>query len=242
MRSNQLASPAAPLLALIAEPDTDTFDLYKTILVSERCAVEQAISGPDAFAKAFGDPPDMIFAELRLPVFDGFTLCRLLKSDPKTRSVPIVVVTGDARPTAIEQARQAGASAVVVKPCLPETLIEHVQRVRDIAEQQPVRSLPEAPRRGGRSIGRAASQQHQRFVTTTPSLYPPALRCPDCDFPLAYVHSHVGGVNGRAAEQWDHFRCQSGCGTFEYRHRTRSLRGLTPFEAAAALRRFASRT
>jgi hypothetical protein len=55
------------------------------------------------------------------------------------------------------------------------------------------------------------------------------------------VESHVGGVNERQAEQWDHYRCGSGCGMFEYRHRTRSLRGLTPVEIAAASRGSKSR-
>jgi len=234
MRSNPLPSPAVPLLALIAEPDIDTFHLYKTILVPQRYVVEQAVTGADAFAKAFADPPDIILADTRLPVFDGYALCRMLQTDRKTRNIPIVLVIEDPRAGAIEQARSAGATGVLVKPCLPEALLGQLRLARDIAQPPSVRSPEHRGSAPSRSPARAASRQHQRFTTTTPSRQPPALRCPDCDFPLVFIRSHVGGVNEQQVEQWDHYRCGSGCGMFEYRHRTRSVRRLTHTETAAA--------
>ena len=53
---------------------------------------------------------------------------------------------------------------------------------------------------------------------------PPALVCPDCNKALKYLRSHVGGVNARQPEQWDYFECGTGCGTFQFRERTRKLR------------------
>ncbi len=50
------------------------------------------------------------------------------------------------------------------------------------------------------------------------------MTCPRCDRPLLYEKSHVGGVNARELEQWDYFECPQGCGTFQYRQRTRKLR------------------
>ena len=71
---------------------------------------------------------------------------------------------------------------------------------------------------------RAASRQYQRYVTTAPPLVPPALRCPECDTGLLFEESYVGGVTQKFSEQWDRFRCPDGCGSFQYRHRTRQLR------------------
>jgi hypothetical protein len=45
-----------------------------------------------------------------------------------------------------------------------------------------------------------------------------------CDLTLRYLRSHIGGVNARNPEQWDYFECARGCGTFQYRERTRKLR------------------
>ena len=50
------------------------------------------------------------------------------------------------------------------------------------------------------------------------------LVCPNCDRPLQYVRSHVGGVSARLSEQWDYYTCHGACGTFQYRQRTRRLR------------------
>jgi hypothetical protein len=58
-------------------------------------------------------------------------------------------------------------------------------------------------------------------ITKQPGDPPPLLVCPDCDEPLLYEHSILGGVNPR--ERWDRFRCKTD-GIFEYRHRTRRLR------------------
>jgi hypothetical protein len=57
-----------------------------------------------------------------------------------------------------------------------------------------------------------------------PPASPPQLICPDCDRPLDYKSSQVGGVSVRNAEQWDYFICGAGCGTFQYRQRTRKVR------------------
>jgi hypothetical protein len=41
---------------------------------------------------------------------------------------------------------------------------------------------------------------------------------------LQYLRSHVGGVSALNSEQWDYYECAAGCGTFQYRQRTRKLR------------------
>jgi len=78
-------------------------------------------------------------------------------------------------------------------------------------------SVEEGPRRG-------LSRSHVRGETAAPPALPPGLICPMCDCQLDYKSSQVGGVSARNAEQWDYFVCERGCGTFQYRQRTRKLR------------------
>jgi len=79
-----------------------------------------------------------------------------------------------------------------------------------------------APRKG-----RGPNLLRSTTVTRNPEVPAPALRCPDCDRPLNYLHSMLGGV--KPIERWDYFQCVP-CGFYEYRSRTRSLRltGLVP--------------
>lgn len=60
-------------------------------------------------------------------------------------------------------------------------------------------------------------------VTQYPEVPALALRCPDCDRPLKYLYTVLGGV--KPLERWDYFQCVL-CGFYEYRSRTRSLRGI----------------
>jgi len=188
-------------------------------------------------AKAIARRPDVVITETRLPGINGYELCGLLRRDASTREIPIVVVTADAYPADLQHARDAGADTVLVKPCLPEHLALEVARVLQTARGLQARGVA-VHERAATQISRAKtlvtqaretkrhvlSRAHQRHDTITPTITPPVLVCPQCDQVLAYKRSHVGGVSARHAEQWDYFECPTGCGSFQYRERTRKLR------------------
>jgi two-component system chemotaxis response regulator CheY len=207
---------------LIAEADADTRSLYRDLLSKTGCDVVDAEDGRDALVKALSVRPTLVITETRLPMFDGYALCEVLRRDSATRTVPILLVTTETRPTELDRARAAGVDAVLNKPVTPDALLREVQRLLERVE--PARKSADEPSRS-QSEQRRASQAkaHLRAQTTTPPAPPPQLTCPFCDRPLKYEHSHVGGVSRRHAEQWDAFTCPS-CGTFEYRQRTRKLR------------------
>jgi CheY-like chemotaxis protein len=120
--------------ALIVDADEDTRELYQAFLAPGRYAVEHAANGRDALQQALQHPPDIIVTETRLLGVDGFCLCELLRADRETRTVPIVVLTADARPASLERARRAGADVVLTKPCLPEVLLKEMDRIRQQRE------------------------------------------------------------------------------------------------------------
>jgi CheY-like chemotaxis protein len=218
MMNNPQPDGAPPQLVLLVDPDTATHDLYRTFLTPHRCIVEHAVDGREALAKAVADPPDMIVTEAWLPGIDGAALCQLLRSDPATRVVPIVVVTADARPEMRVRLLGCGANEVLVKPCLPDALWNELQTVSARRASNVVVRPPVEER-----LGRTLARQHRRYDTTTPPLAPPRLHCPVCDATLEYERSHVGGVSAKFSEQWDQYECPQGCGAFEYRHRTRKV-------------------
>jgi CheY-like chemotaxis protein len=227
---------AYPPLALLVDRDAETRRLYAEYLKLSACNVEEAEDGREALAKAIAHPPDVIVAETRLPGLSGIDLCHLLRQDSSTRGIPIVFVTSDAIQDHVRLAHAAGADAVLVKPCFPETLFAEVlrlldqpvelrERMRTLRDNVPQSKNSDALVRS-RMLPRRPilSRTHNRLDTTEPPSAPPALVCPECDQPLRYQRSHVGGVNARHPEQWDYFDCSSGCGTFQYRQRTRRMR------------------
>jgi CheY-like chemotaxis protein len=223
------------LTVLLVDHDVDTRRMYAAYLQQSTC-VEEAEDGREALAKAIARRPSVVVTETRLPGIDGFELCRILRQDEATRSIPIVVVTADAFGRDVHRARTSGADVVLTKPCLPEQLGCEIRRLlaasidgRSRTRMMRGQSGYQLP--GGGVLrspqnphGFIASRAFERLATTDPPNPPPSLVCPVCDRPLVYVRSHVGGVSARHAEQWDYFECAAGCGTFQYRHRTRRLR------------------
>jgi CheY-like chemotaxis protein len=83
--------------------------------------------------------------DLSLPGIDGWEATRELKGDPRTRDVPIVVVTGHALGGAAQSARAAGCDSFLTKPCPPDTLLEEIKRLAAGAagpDSHPRRSCP----------------------------------------------------------------------------------------------------
>lgn len=210
IRSLPASASERQRLVLLVDADADTRRMYAEYLrMSSIWSVEEAADGREALAKAITRRPAVVVTETRLPGMSGFDLCRLLRSDPLTAHISIVVVTGDALETDVARARMAGADAVLVKPCLPDRLRAEIGRV--IGHGDEAHTTSRAP-----DADAAAS--------VTPRVAPPTVTCPTCDTPLRYLRSHVGGVGKFRHEQWDYYECAGGCGTFQYRQRTRKLR------------------
>jgi len=226
----------APLVALIADRDAETRRMYAEFLALSDCRIEQAEDGRDALAKVFSRLPDVVVTETQLPGINGFDLCALLRQDTATRSIPIVLVTGETVDIDVERAESAGADAVLKKPCPPATLFAEIQRLVHLSADLRERSRAARERMHGqiarsetlldrsRTRRRMLNSAHTRHDTTTPPIAPPLLKCPQCDLPLRYVRSHIGGVTAQNSEQWDYFECVGACGSFQYRERTRKLR------------------
>ncbi len=228
---------ASPRLGLIVDPDAGNRDQCRSILRPIAPDMVYAEDGREALALAIGHRPRFVITATGLRFIDGYTLCSLLRAEPLTADVSIVLLTGDTTPDTVTLARSSGADRVVRTPYSPGTLLQAVTLGRnrawtagDSAPATPFSSTASHPGLGG-SVEPPATPRsrflvaaHRRFETSTPPIVPPPLVCPTCDRALQYVRSHVGGVSERLPEQWDYYKCHGACGTFQYRQRTRRVR------------------
>jgi CheY-like chemotaxis protein len=109
-------------LVLIADGHDDTRELYAVALASFGFETIAVADGADAFARAWEVRPDIIVTEIAFGGHDGWTLFADLKGDPRTRNIPLVVLTGRAETSVRARASRAGCAAVLIKPYLPEEL------------------------------------------------------------------------------------------------------------------------
>ena len=107
--------PAGRGRLLVVEDDARMRGILE-MLLAKNWIVEVASDGRDALAKVERSLPDLILADLVLPNVDGFQLIRELRASPRTRVVPILVVSGLTEDADRLKAMEAGASDFLVKP------------------------------------------------------------------------------------------------------------------------------
>ena len=121
-------------LVLVVEDYQDAREMYAAYLQFSGFEVAEATNGVEALEKAQRLLPDIVLMDLALPRMDGWEATRRLKSDERTKRIPVVALTGHALAGHAEGARQAGCDAFVTKPCLPDALVAEIRRLLD---QQP---------------------------------------------------------------------------------------------------------
>ena len=116
-----------PLHILVVDDDPNLRALLRTSFEVADIEVEEADSAESAAAKIAARHPDVMVLDVGMPRMDGITFCRGLKSDPFTRDIPIVLLTGDA--STESSGRQAGADAFLRKPFSPLALLTIAERL-----------------------------------------------------------------------------------------------------------------
>ena len=124
-------------LVLIVEDHADTREMLKILLNMIGCRVIEAEDGEQAISVAEKGHPDMILVDLRMPLLDGLTVTRLIRSNPVLNEVPIVLITGMDTPQVHREARSAGCNDCLSKPLDFERLQELIELLGRPIPQSP---------------------------------------------------------------------------------------------------------
>ncbi len=107
---------------LLVEDNADEVDLAMRVLAKElpRCRVMRVRDGVEALEYLAGEKlkvlPKVIFLDLKLPRLNGLEVLRILKSDLKTRNIPVVVMTSSLEQRDVIDCYTLGANSYIVKP------------------------------------------------------------------------------------------------------------------------------
>ncbi len=118
---------------LVVDDEKTTVDYLKTLIESAGHECRSAENGEDALLQAETWRPDLVFMDVMLPEQDGFTLCARLKSNPKTKGIPVVVESALTDSASIQSAYQSGASDYLPKPFDRESLQRKLDRLLNVA-------------------------------------------------------------------------------------------------------------
>lgn len=114
---------------LIADDAASMRGLICMTLRSKGYEVIEAEDGQCALDRLDGIKVDLIVSDLNMPNMDGIELIKAVKSDPRYKFVPIVMLTTESQAERKEEGRQAGAKAWIVKPFKPDVLTEVVKKI-----------------------------------------------------------------------------------------------------------------
>jgi two-component system, chemotaxis family, chemotaxis protein CheY len=91
--------------------------------------VVQAVDGLDGLARV-ADNPDLsiVLLDVNMPKLGGLAMLEQLNEDPKTRHIPVLILTTEVERPLLERARKAGAKAWLIKPIKPELLLAAVTK------------------------------------------------------------------------------------------------------------------
>jgi len=101
---------------LIVDDELDSLIPLKRALEAEDYQVVEASSGMEAIEKTRSGHPDMILLDLMMPGMDGFEVCNVLKADPLTGHIPIIMLTAKGEIDDKIEGIETGADDYVTKP------------------------------------------------------------------------------------------------------------------------------
>ena len=112
---------------LVVEDHEDNRQILRDLLGSAGFEMLEAGDGEAALRMAAAEQPVLILMDVQLPVLDGYEATRRIKSDPRLKAIPIIVVTSYALSGEEVRARNAGCDAYVAKPYSPRQLLAKIR-------------------------------------------------------------------------------------------------------------------
>ena len=122
----ELSATHQRALILVVERNPVVQRLERYFLEQAGYVVEFASDGQSALDRARELRPNIVVTEIMVPVLDGLSLCRILKSEPQTAHTRVLIFS---HLHAEDRAREVGADAFLLKPLSEELLIDTVEKL-----------------------------------------------------------------------------------------------------------------
>ncbi len=140
-------------LILIVEDELDLQELLRFNLESEGYRTIAAGSGQRALALIESASPDLVVLDLNLPGPDGLEVCQAVRRSPRSRTIPILMLTARIEDSDIIAGLEVGADDYVTKPFSPSVLLARIKAaLRRVRETSPEKSLQGVLIRGAISL------------------------------------------------------------------------------------------
>jgi DNA-binding response OmpR family regulator len=114
---------------LVIDDDPVILELLRVNFEIENFEVVTASDGREGLEKARTVKPDVVLSDIMMPRIDGLELVSMLREDPRTRALPVILLSAKAQNAEVQQGLDLGADDYVTKPFDPLELIDRVNAV-----------------------------------------------------------------------------------------------------------------
>jgi CheY-like chemotaxis protein len=111
---------------LLADDSITIQKVVELILEEEDFEIRSANNGEEALAALKTFRPDIVLADVEMPVMNGYQLCEKIKQSPETKEIPVILLTGAFEPVDQELAKHVGADDFIVKPFESQELLSKI--------------------------------------------------------------------------------------------------------------------
>ncbi|MBD3206943.1 response regulator [Candidatus Bathyarchaeota archaeon] len=112
---------------LVVDDEPDILDLTRMFLENEGYKVFTAGNSEEALKIVENMIPDIILLDIVMSGFDGLETCEILKSNPITGDIPVIMFSALGREEDKAKSREAGACDYIIKPFSKETLLKKIK-------------------------------------------------------------------------------------------------------------------
>lgn len=160
-RSSQTAKPTRKnyVAKVLLVDDSDDFREFMRDVLTDYQVIE-AVNGQDAWQKIIEVRPDVILSDVMMPVMDGIELCRMVKSNEETASIPFVMLTARLATDHQVEGLESGADDYIIKPFNIDMLNLRIRNLLGWARRSARRSILDKDKEGKKD----PSQPKERVI------------------------------------------------------------------------------
>lgn len=112
---------------LVVDDEENVRHLVRSILGKDNIVLE-AKDGQAAVDMARSQEPDFILMDIMMPNMDGYTACHIIKNNPVTKTIPVVMLTALSQELNVKLGQEMGADGYITKPFSSQVLVDTVNR------------------------------------------------------------------------------------------------------------------
>jgi DNA-binding response OmpR family regulator len=142
MKTTSQASKASKKRILIVDDDPEVLEIFSALLGELGYEIQTAENALAAIASVVHATPDLILADIRMPIVGGMDLVRELKAHRDSRGIPVVAFTGYDSPEMRATALEAGYDDYLAKPLDPAPFIARIEAL--VNKSKPAKSATDA--------------------------------------------------------------------------------------------------